>query len=177
MTPDSTAGPLRRDRQPGVAPAAEPVPPFHIARESVSAAPGATGPDLVTPDPSARIAGDLRRPLNRFPTDPIGVVSDAPGLADSGEVADAWAPTPAPASRPRLAGWALGVAIVALVGSWFVGWGIPVALIAVGMAVTALRRPAEPHTIAVWALMLGVCATAFSLGWLIWAAMALEKLG
>ncbi|QTV79291.1 hypothetical protein [Microbacterium sp. NIBRBAC000506063] len=55
--------------------------------------------------------------------------------------------------------------------------GVPIGLLAVGTAIVALRRPIESHGIARWALVLGLVSTAFSLGWLIWAAMALERLG
>jgi hypothetical protein len=77
----------------------------------------------------------------------------------------------------RLAPWALLAAIVALGASFFVGWGIPVAVVAVIAAIMSLRRPVESRAIARWALVLGLCATVYSLGWLVWAGMQFEKLG
>lgn len=59
----------------------------------------------------------------------------------------------------------------------FVGWAIPVAVIAVIAAVMSLRRPVENREMALWALVLGIAATVFSAVWLIWAAMQLERLG
>ena len=67
--------------------------------------------------------------------------------------------------------------MVALAVSFFVGWGIPVAIVAVIAAVMALRRPVESRAMARWALVLGLTATVYSLGWLVWAGMQFERLG
>jgi hypothetical protein len=90
-----------------------------------------------------------------------------------------WAPddTTGPEDDTRLAPWALLAAIVALCASWFVGWGIPLAIVAVVAAIMSLRRPVESRAIALWALILGLTATIYSLGWLIWAGMQFERLG
>lgn len=168
---DQDPSPLRRDRR-STAP--------RIVQESVSADRGPLGPDLVLPEPSARIPGDLRRPLTRFPTDPIGIVAPAPQFdpialeseAEPTAGPEFWEPGPV-SRRPWRAGWALATAIVALVISWFVGWGIPVALLSVGLAIAARRRPSEPRAVAVWALVIGLCATVFSLGWLVWLGTSL----
>jgi hypothetical protein len=104
----------------------------------------------------------------------------ASGPADTaGMPAAQWAPhDDVPVDdNSRLAPWALVAAIVALIASWFVGWGIPLAIIAVVAAIMSLRRPVESRAIATWALVLGLAATIFSLGWLIWAAMQLERMG
>nr|WP_246286254.1 hypothetical protein [Microbacterium pseudoresistens] len=79
--------------------------------------------------------------------------------------------------EPTLAPWALLAAIVALVTSFFVGWGIPVAIIAVIAAIMALRTPSENRAMAVWALVLGGVATLYSAGWLVWAAYRFGWLG
>ena len=164
--------PLRRDLRvnadaaPGPSPSEDPVLP---------AAADLSG-DLVHPEVSARIPGDTRRPLTRFPTDQIEVQSfvetgpelDAPIVG--GEFA------PGPLVKGTFAPWALALSILALAASFFVGWGIPIALLAVGFAFAALRRPIESRALAGWALVLGLLATVYSLGWLIWAAMALERL-
>jgi hypothetical protein len=67
-------------------------------------------------------------------------------------------------------------AIVALGASFFVGWAVPVAVVAVIAAVMSLRRPVESRSMARWALVLGLCATVYSLGWLVWAGMQFERL-
>jgi hypothetical protein len=116
-----------------------------------------------------------------MPTGPVGTEPRvASGPADTaGMPAAQWAPhDDVPVDdNSRLAPWALVAAIVALIASWFVGWGIPLAIIAVVAAIMSLRRPVESRAIATWALVLGLAATIFSLGWLIWAAMQLERMG
>jgi len=119
------------------------------------------------------------RGYSRLPTAPtpitveIGPDADRPDFTPdatgSGPVAQ-WV-HPAPRSA-RLAPWALVAAIVALAASVFVGWGIPVAIIAVIAAIIALRRPTENRTMAVWALVLGSVAALYSAGWLVWYAYA-----
>lgn len=112
---------------------------------------------------------------DRLPTGPVtfGQTETGPD-ADVHGVAE-WEPTTGgdtPAGDDaRLAPWALFAAIVALATSMFVGWGIPVALVAVMAAVMSLRRLNENRELAMWALVLGLCATVFSAGWLIWATM------
>ena len=132
----------------------------------------------------------------RLPTAPV------PAVVESGPLLDApapesvelerdgatvheehWHPTdgsefPAhPAPEPRLAPWALLSAIVALFASLFVGWGIPVAIVSVVAAVMSLRRRDESRGMSVWALVLGIVATLYSAGWLLWAAYRFGWLG
>ena len=129
-------------------------------------------PDVEKPAGAARLPGARREGYTKLPTGPVGI---EPVVA-SGPDADAvgsWAPS---TSEPiedtaRLAPWALLAAVVALVASFFVGWGIPVAIVAVIAAIMSLRRPLESKRMAVWALVLGIIATLYSAGWLIWAAM------
>jgi hypothetical protein len=85
-------------------------------------------------------------------------------------VSDAVRTVPA-ASRPRtgVAAAALVLAIVALAASVFVGWAAPVGLVAVVVAIVALRRPVEPRGVAWWALGLAVLSLVYSAGWLLWA--------
>ena len=186
MSEDGTDSPLRRDLRAAEgsraeeAPSTETPPPSPAAPQAPTSPPlGDLGADIEHPEASARIPGDTRRPLTRFPTDPIGIVPTyevGPEL-DAPEPLLEWEPAPTPVVKGALAPWALGAAILALVVSFFVGWGVPIGLLAVGTAIVALRRPIESHGIARWALVLGLVSTAFSLGWLIWAAMALERLG
>lgn len=151
---------------------AAPTPPTRIERasEEVEQHPAA----------SPRLPGARREGYSKFPTGPVGiepVVVSGPDI-DAPDDAE-WEPTTDAATidDTRLAPWALLAAIVALGASFFVGWGIPVAVVAVIAAIMSLRRPVESRAIARWALVLGLCATVYSLGWLVWAGMQFEKLG
>lgn len=135
--------------------------------------------DLEHPASAARVPGARRAEYSSFPTGPVGiepVITSGPDIDTGG---DRWEPGSAgsPTDTTRLAPWALFAAIVALGASFFVGWGIPLAVIAVVVAIMSLRRPIENREIANWALVLGLCATLYSLGWLIWAGMQFERLG
>ncbi|UNK70084.1 hypothetical protein [Microbacterium sp. H1-D42] len=135
-------------------------------------------PEVEKTEGSASLPG-ARKGYGKLPTGPVptdATMAGAGPAADPGEfVPHEWAPESA--DDGRLAPWALFAAIVALATSMFVGWGIPVAIVAVIAAIMSLRRPVENRAIAVWALVLGLCATLFSAGWLIWATMQFEKLG
>ncbi|MGM7668906.1 hypothetical protein [Microbacterium sp. A93] len=137
--------------------------------------------EVERPAGTARMPGAPREGYTKLPTGPVGIEPVvASGPADTaGMPAVQWAPNDDAVGddNTRLAPWALVAAIVALVASWFVGWGIPLAIVAVVAAIMSLRRPVESRAIARWALVLGLAATIFSLGWLIWAAMQFEKLG
>ncbi|WP_311879679.1 hypothetical protein [Microbacterium forte] len=133
------------------------------------------------PSGSARIPGSRREGYTKLPTGPVGVepvVVSGPVADDIGRGTD-WAPSTdaSVVDDTRLAPWALMAAIVALVSSFFVGWGIPIAIVAVIASIMSLRRPVESRAIARWALVLGLCATVYSLGWLVWAGMQFERLG
>jgi hypothetical protein len=128
----------------------------------------------------ARLPGAPRDGYTKLPTGPVGiepVVVSGPDI-DAPEEPE-WEPSTGTidVDETRLAPWALLAAIVALGASFFVGWGIPVAVVAVIAAIMSLRRPVESRAIARWALVLGLCATVYSLGWLVWAGMQFEKLG
>ncbi|RBO71623.1 hypothetical protein, partial [Microbacterium sp. H6] len=132
------------------------------------------------PAGTARLPGARRDGYTRLPTGPVGiepVVVTGPDI-DAPEETE-WEPSTGTVSidDTRLAPWALVAAIVALGASFFVGWGIPVAVVAVIAAIMSLRRPVENRAIARWALVLGLCATVYSLGWLVWAGMQFERLG
>ncbi|MGP6170832.1 hypothetical protein ACTU6U_01540 [Microbacterium sp. A196] len=136
-----------------------------------------------TPEPPrpARMPGARREEYTRMPTGPIGVestVSSGPS-EDVGMPIAQWDPQSLEPieDNSRLAPWALLAAIVALIASWFVGWGIPLAIISVVAAIMSLRRPVESRAMATWALVLGMAATIFSLGWLVWAGMQFEQFG
>ncbi|WP_295033263.1 hypothetical protein [uncultured Microbacterium sp.] len=145
----------------------------------------------------AETGGNDPERYTRLPTAPVPMgVESGPqldgGLApeeweldrDGTTVAhEEWHPTdsadvPEPvAAEPRLAPWALLSAIVALFASMFVGWGIPVAIVSVVAAIMSLRRPDESRALSVWALVLGLVATLYSAGWLIWAAYRFGWIG
>lgn len=163
--------PSRTHDPDGTAPRSAPVPPTRIERPSE---------EVEHPAGTARIPGARRDGYTKLPTGPVGVepvVASGPDLdaADEHE----WEPrTEATAvDDTKLAPWALLAAIVALGASFFVGWGIPVAIVAVIAAVMSLRRPVESRAMGRWALVLGLCAIVYSLGWLVWAGMQFERLG
>lgn len=145
---------------------------------------GPEGPQVELPSPEVeRPMGTASMPgaskgYGKLPTAPVPVnelsVPDAEEFAARG-----WTPTPQaePTDDARLAPWALFAAIVALATSMFVGWGLPVGIVAVIAAIMTLRRPIENRGMALWALVLGLFATLFSTGWLIWAAMQFESMG
>ena len=137
--------------------------------------------EVERPAGSARLPGARRDGYTKLPTGPVGVepvVATGPDV-DHADSDPAWEPSAGAAhvDETRLAPWALLAAIVALVASFFVGWGIPVAVVAVVAAIMSLRRPAESQAMGRWALVLGLCATVYSLGWLVWAGMQFERLG
>ncbi|MBO0982170.1 hypothetical protein [Microbacterium sp. SD291] len=137
--------------------------------------------EVERPTGSARLPGARRDAYTKLPTGPVSVepvVATGPDV-DHADADPDWEPSAgAPvADDSRLAPWALLAAIVALSASFFVGWGIPVAVVAVVAASMSLRRPAENHAMARWALVLGLCAMVYSLGWLVWAGMQFERLG
>ncbi|MFS0892963.1 hypothetical protein [Microbacterium sp. 179-I 3D3 NHS] len=132
------------------------------------------------PTGAIRIPGARRDGYTKLPTGPVSVEPVLVSGPDIDAVDDTdWEPTTGTSTidDTRLAPWALLAAIVALGASFFVGWGIPVAVVAVIAAIMSLRRPVESRAIARWALVLGLCATVYSLGWLVWAGMQFEQLG
>ncbi|WP_285138140.1 hypothetical protein [Microbacterium sp. lyk4-40-TSB-66] len=75
---------------------------------------------------------------------------------------------PVPPTPPSLAPWALALAILALSGSLFTGWLLPLGVTAVVFAALSLRRAHDGRRAAVWALCLAVLSLVFSVGWLVW---------
>ncbi len=140
-------------------------------------------PEVEHPVSAARIPGASRDGYSKLPTGPVGVepvVASGPDADAIGAPERVWEPDTgsiAVEDTTRLAPWALVAAIVALIVSFFVGWGIPVAIVSVIAAIMSLRRPVESRGVARWALVLGIVATVYSLGWLVWAATQFERLG
>lgn len=137
--------------------------------------------EVERPAGAARLPGARREGYTKLPTGPVSVEPVVVSGPDADAAADEsdWRPATAVGAvdETRLAPWALMAAIVALGASFFVGWGIPIAVVAVIAAIMSLRRPVESRSIARWALVLGLCATVYSLGWLVWAGMQFERIG
>ncbi len=153
-----------------------------VGDESLRARVERAGSEVEHPAGTARIPGARREAYTKLPTGPVGVepvVASGPDPDAVGAPAASWEPSAdqGGADDTRLAPWALLAAIVALGTSFFVGWGIPVAIVAVIASIMSLRRPVESRAMARWALVLGLCATVYSLGWLVWAGMQFERLG
>ena len=113
--------------------------------------------------------------FERWPTAPVSVTPiesssdlDRPVL---------WAPVEPSRPARGVAAWALTLAIIGLVMSMFVGWGFPIGLIAIGVAIAALRRPVESRGVAVWALVLAAVSVLYSAGWMLFAANELHLWG
>lgn len=169
--------PPRRDGVGGTdaAPPAAPAGPASPAPDA--AAPGAarvipSTPDIAPADAAPVLPGEHRGGFQRLPTGPVDVTEElAPADPDGEQPLVLWAmPEPAP---PRgLAGWALGFSVVGLVASLFVGWGFPLGLVGVVAGILALRRPLESRSVAVWAIVLGAVSVVYSIGWLVFAAVA-----
>ncbi len=75
---------------------------------------------------------------------------------------------PVPPAPRSVAPWALALAILALVASFFTGWVLPLGVVAVVVSSLSLRRPGDSRRLAGWALALSVLSAAFSVGWLVW---------
>lgn len=126
--------------------------------------------DLAPVAGESRLPGEHRGGFSRLPTGPLGITEmTAPPEPEAAPPTDSWA-TPAPPLRSALSGWALGVAILGLVVSFFVGWAFPLGLIAIVVAAMALRRLVEDRAMAIWAICLAAASVVFSAGWLVFAA-------
>ncbi|HWI31676.1 MAG TPA: hypothetical protein VNT50_09285 [Microbacterium sp.] len=127
--------------------------------------------------PEARVPGVPAPTFSRLPTGPVDAVTASHAEPDPTAPLPQWMVTPPIAPHRGLGAWALGFAVVGLVASLFVGWGFPVSLVGVVVAVVALRRPLESRTVAAWALALGILGLLYSAGWLVWAASRMNVLG
>ena len=142
------------------APIATPAAPPAGTTPPTTAPPAATAPPTTTPA-APRPADDLDDP--RLATAQREVAAFGPH-----PVAGEWLPA-APPKRRSLAPAALGTAIVALAAAVFVGWLLPLGLIAIVLAAVALRRRGDSRAMAGWALALGILSVLYSAGWLLWA--------
>lgn len=83
-------------------------------------------------------------------------------------------------SRGRLATVAMGVAMVALIGSWFTAWAMPLAIAGILLGLIALLARRAQRGLAWWAVGLGAAAVACSAFWIgygLQRAAELAKLG
>jgi hypothetical protein len=125
-----------------------------------------TGPADDDVSPAPPLPGTHRGGFHRLPTEPVDTAAPAAAAYEPA----AWPEHPEPAPPRGLAATALAFAITGVFVSFFVGWGFPVGLVAVVIAIVALRRPVESRAIAGWALALGILSVLYSAGWLVWAA-------
>jgi uncharacterized membrane protein YhdT len=105
--------------------------------------------------------------VSRFEDDPERLPTAQLEMAAFGDHLIPYVP-PVPPAPPSLAPWALGMAILALLGSLFTGWLVPLGVTGVILATLSLHRPHEARRPAVWALCLAVLSLVFSVGWLVW---------
>nr|WP_274637659.1 hypothetical protein [Microbacterium bovistercoris] len=127
-------------------------------------------PDVDADAGATALPGAHQGGFQRLPTAPVDVPATDSAPAEDGEpLPEAqWVTSP---SAPRsLAGGALTMAVIALIVSFFVGWGFPLGLVAIVLAIISLRRPRDSTVVAAWALALGILSVLYSGGWLLWAA-------
>lgn len=187
--PDSGEGQLRRDRHLGESA----VPPGDAAALPTEVAALPTDGSMLPIEAGVPTETDaLPSDLGMLPTEELerlafGVPEVPPAAPPEAPSSAAGQPPlrrrdrkraqATPGARSYRAAIALGLAIVALIASFFFGWFLPLALIVVVLAVLALRRPGESRSLATWALALGLLATGFSIGWLVWLLVALAQMG
>ncbi|QAY59004.1 hypothetical protein ET475_02675 [Microbacterium protaetiae] len=118
----------------------------------------------------AALPGAHKGGFQRLPTAPVnlpatdvGPSEDLPPLPDAEWVAPVRV-------RHGMSGWALGLAVMALGASFFVGWTFPLGLAAAIVSIVALRRPWDSRVVAGWALALSILSVLYSAGWLLWLA-------
>jgi hypothetical protein len=152
--PDATAPTAARDAE---------VPPPTDA--SALSAP-ATTVDVESAAGATPLPGAHRGGFQRLPTAPVDTTASAATPFEP----STWPEHPEPAPPRGLAGTALAFAITGVFVAFFVGWGFPVGVAAVVIAIVALRRPVESRVVAGWALALGILSVLYSAGWLLFAA-------
>lgn len=135
-------------------------------------------PDVDVAADASPLPGAHRGGFSRLPTAPVAVTTQtAPAEPGSEYTPAEWAPADPTSLQQGLSAWALGFAILGLIVSLFVGWGFPIGLVAVVIAIVALRRPVESRAIAIWALVLGTVSILYSAGWLLYAGLQMDLFG
>lgn len=134
-------------------------------------------PDVDLGSEAAVLPGEHRGGFTRPPTAPIEMPTTQSGPAEdlsedlSEELVEVrWAPHSLESSGPSrgVAAWALSFAVAGLAVSFFVGWGLPLGIVAVILSIVALRRRSESSTVGGWALALGILSSLYSVGWILW---------
>jgi hypothetical protein len=129
----------------------------------------APSPDVDLGEDAPAIPGEHSGGFHRLPTGPVETTVDS-GPSEEPEPEVRWLmPEPERRSGGSLSGWALTVAILGLIASFFVGWCFAIGIVAVILAIVALRRPVESRVVSGWALALGILSLLYSAGWIIWA--------
>lgn len=175
---ESSAEPEPAPVEPEAAPVATPV----AEPEPTIAPPTAEPPtpEVAAVEVESVLPGYHRGGFQRLPTAPVDVTSQSAPADPDGDQPEPvlqWAlPQPAPPAR-GLAAWALAFAVLALIASFFVGFGFPLGIVAIVAGVLALRRPLESRPVAVWAIVLGALSILYSAGWLFFAARSAGLIG
>ncbi len=126
-------------------------------------------PELEVDPGSAVLPGEHQGGFQRLPTAPLDVPATDAGPDDEPEpLAGAEWTAPAEVHHGGMSGWALGLAVVALGASFFVGWTFPLGIAGAIVAIVALRRPWDSRVVAGWALALSILSVAYSAGWILW---------
>lgn len=151
-TPDPGAVPMPRAAAAGDAAPAAGAPRVDVPSEDIATA------------ETASLPGEHRGGFRREMTEPVPITASVRTEAE-------WAAPALPTTAlPRSAAWALFFGLSGLAVSFVVGWGFPIGLVGIVLAIVALRRPWESRQTAVWALCLSVASLLYSAGWLWWAS-------
>lgn len=118
------------------------------------------------------LPGEHKGGFQRLPTAPVDVPPTDAGPSEDPEPLPEGEWVARAPMRHSMSGWALGLAVLALGASFFVGWTFPLGLAGVIVAIVALRRPWDSNIVAGWALGLSILSILYSAGWLLWLANA-----
>ena len=116
------------------------------------------------------LPGEHRGGFQRLPTAPVDVPATDVGPSEDVEPLPEYEWVGTEQVHGTLSAWALGLAVVALAASFFVGWTFPLGIAGVIVSIVALRRPWDSRFMAVWALGLSILSILYSAGWLVWLA-------
>ncbi|MEV8266893.1 hypothetical protein [Microbacterium sp. NPDC076911] len=164
----------RREPPPPGSSAGDAAPADAAGSHAISAHIEAPSPDVAEANVASDMPGAHRGGFSRLPTAPTAVQSQTapaePGTETNPVPFAQWVMPPPAQPYRGLAAWALAFSIFGLIVSMFVGWGFPIGVVGIVLAIMALFRPFEPRAVAIWALVLGIWSVLYSIGWLIFAA-------
>lgn len=159
---------LRRDSR------ADTAAPSTASRQPADALPvAAPHPDARSAEPTLEMRTAVADELAAEATGELVFVEPEPEPDPESGPAVAWGPSPTRTHARGLAGVALGLSVVGLAASLFVGWAFPIGIVAIIIAIVALRRPVESRPVAWWAIALATVSVIYSVGWLWWAWYAM----